>query len=40
MAYFIIVDNNTIMINQEKNTESTTTKSKLMNEFKKLFEEE
>jgi hypothetical protein len=39
MAYFIIVDNNTIMINQEKNTEATT-KSKLMNEFKKLFEEE
>ena len=35
MANFIIVDNHTIMINQE-----TTPKNKLINEFKKLFDDD
>ena len=39
MAYFIIIDNDTIMINQHKNKD-TTKKNKLLNEFKKLFEDE
>jgi hypothetical protein len=34
MAYFIIIDNQTIMINQEK------TKDKLVNKFKKLFDDD
>jgi hypothetical protein len=34
MAYFIIIDNQTIMINQE------TTKDKLVNKFKKLFDDD
>ena len=37
MAYFIIIDNHTIMINQDN---KATTKDKLVNEFKKLFDDD
>ena len=39
MTYFIIIDNQTIMINTDKETcaATTTTKDKLVNQFKKLF---
>jgi hypothetical protein len=41
MHHFIIVDNETIMINvkSEKNKVNSTTKSKLMQETMKLFDD-
>ena len=37
MAYFIIIDNQTIMINQDN---KETTKDKLVNKFKKIFDDD
>jgi len=37
MAYFIIIDNQTIMITQDN---KETTKDKLVNKFKKLFDDD